>query len=108
MVTVVKGPGCQVDHSPQSNAEVKNEWIYASEKFYKIHPVVVYHIKIAIGMAVKPQQVLLILSTHATRFGRTDHIQAYKYIILKFKIKCIYTHKLQYVCILFCGLKSCI
>jgi hypothetical protein len=84
LVDVVKGLGRQVDQSPPSNVEVKNVWSYTSKTFYKIHPVVVYYIKIGIGVAVKAQ-VLLILSIHATCFGRTDHIQAYKYMILNSK-----------------------
>ena len=36
------------------------------------------------------QQILLLLSIHATCFGSIDHPQEYKYMILKLKIKCIY------------------
>jgi len=37
----------------------------------------------------QPQKIL-VLSTHATCISHTDHPQAFKYMILKLKIKCIY------------------
>jgi hypothetical protein len=30
----IKRPGCEVDHSPPSNAEIKNEWSYTSAPLY--------------------------------------------------------------------------
>ena len=35
----VKWPGCDVDHSPPSNAEVKNEWSYTSAHHICLHGV---------------------------------------------------------------------
>ena len=32
----VKRPGCEVDHSPPSSTEVKNEWNYTSISLYMI------------------------------------------------------------------------
>jgi hypothetical protein len=37
----------------------------------------------------QPQQMLLVLPIHATCFGRTDHPQAFTYMILTLKIKCV-------------------
>jgi hypothetical protein len=36
------------------------------------------------------QHILLVMSIHATCFGRTDHRQTFKNNILKFNIKCMY------------------
>ena len=46
-----------------------------------IHPVVVYSIKIDVRAAFNPKQIFLILSIQATCCGRTDHPQAFKYMI---------------------------
>jgi len=36
----------------------------------------IFHIKIDKHAAIKPQQILLFLSTHAACFGNTDHPEA--------------------------------
>jgi len=74
---MVKGAVRQVAHSPPSNVEVKDEWWFTSKTFHKIHPVVVYHIKIGVGVAVRSQQVLFTFSINVTCIGHTDHIKAY-------------------------------
>jgi len=38
----------------------------------------------------QPRQILLVLSLHATCFGHTNHPKAFKYMILKLKIQCMY------------------
>jgi len=38
----------------------------------------------------QPQQILLVLSIHATYFSHTDHIQAFKYVILKLQMQGVY------------------
>jgi len=39
----------------------------------------------------QPQQILLLLPVHATFSSRTDQSQAFKYMILNFKLKCTVT-----------------
>jgi hypothetical protein len=36
----------------------------------------IFHIKTDKHAALKPQQILLVLSTHAACFGNTDHLEA--------------------------------
>jgi hypothetical protein len=42
-------------------------------------------------MCHQPQQILLVLATHATCFGHTDHPHALNTLYLKLRIKCLYT-----------------
>jgi len=48
----------------------------------------------------QPQQILLVLSIHATYFGHTDHTQAFKYMILELQMQRVYILN-------FCYLTNC-
>jgi len=48
-----------------------------------------FHIKIDKNGALKPQQILLVLSTHAARFGSTDRPEALNKLRSKLRIKCL-------------------
>jgi hypothetical protein len=60
--------------------------------FCEIHPIVVHNMSVMTMYYRQPQHILLVPSVDATCFGRVEHPQALKYMMLKNTSKSAWLH----------------